>query len=480
MDDFIRPKKMIPQPKKKKNRKEFLLIILIIICLGIGYFAGYMSKKTTVVENNSQDDVVSEVYETLRDHWVNANDQDFDFNTAIISGMVDGLDDPHSELFNSKEASSFNESVAGNIQGIGVGYSPVAKGAMITKIYDDSPALEAGLKVGDIIVKAGDHELAGVDSNQIKEYVRGEEGTTITLTILRGTETLQKDVERRSLDTSASYEIRKAGNTTFGYIELTTFGVETAKEVEKALQQFQQENVTVLVLDLRDNGGGYLTAAEGILDLFFTSDEVIYQMQQKNDAAKKFYAASDTSYTFDTGYILVNGNTASASEMTAGALQSEKGFKLIGEQTYGKGTAQTQKTLSDGSVLKYTYAKWMIPNGTCIDGTGLEPDIKVENVSIDDISTAEVEGTLKADCVSDKVKSMQKMLNILGYHVDREDGYFSETTCEALKTFESDNYLEVNGEYDENDKLMLVARILIYLNNHENDKQYDKLIEILK
>ena len=351
---------------------------------------------------------------------------------------------------------------------------------MITKVYDDSPAQEAGLQVGDIITVADGHELAGASSDQVKEYVRGDNGTQVTLTLLRNEETFNKEVTRRSLDTSTAYEIKKAGQQSFGYIELTTFGVDTASQVETALKYFKEHQIETLVLDLRDNGGGYLTAAEGILDLFFDSKEVIYQMQLKNDAAQKFYASSDNVYSFDQGYILVNGNTASASELTAGALQSEKGYKLIGEQTYGKGTAQTQKTLSDGSVLKYTYAKWMIPNGTCIDGKGLTPDVKVENVSLDDISMAEVKGTLQVDSVSDRVKSMQKMLNILGYGVDREDGYFSVATSEALKKFESDNHLTADGQYDENDKLMLVARIMIYLNNHENDKQYDKLIEILK
>lgn len=478
--DELNHKQKIKQRRKSKNRKEILVIILIIVCLGLGYFAGYMSKKTVVVENNNSENIVSEVYETLKDHWVNANDQDLDFDSALVNGMVAGLQDQHSQHFTTDQASSFNESVAGNVQGIGVGYSPVEKGAMITKVYDNSPASEAGLQVGDIIVQADGHDLAGVDSDQVKEYVRGENGTTVTLSLLRGTETIKKDVTRRSLDTSTYYEIKKAGNHAFGYIELTTFGVETASQVETALKHFKEQQVDTLVLDLRDNGGGYLTAAEGILDLFFNSKEVIYQMQMKNDAPQKFYASSDTTYSFDQGYILVNGNTASASELTAGALQSEKGYKLIGQQTYGKGTAQTQKTLSDGSVLKYTYAKWMIPNGTCIDGKGLTPDIEVENVSIDDISTAEVKETIQVDTVSDRVKSMQKMLNILGYAPDREDGYFSTATSEALKKFENDNGLTVDGQYDENDKLMLVARIMIYLNNHENDKQYEKLIEILK
>ena len=344
----------------------------------------------------------------------------------------------------------------------------------------DSPASKAGLKVGDIITKADGNELAQASTDQVRDYVRGEDGTEVTLTILSNQKTSDVTVTRGALDTSAFYEIRKQGNVSFGYIELSTFGTDTAKQVEIALEMFKKKNIQTLVIDLRDNGGGYLTAATDILDLFFTSDEVIYQMKEKNSAAKKYYAESDKKYEFENGYILVNENTASASELTAGALQSEKGYQLIGKTTYGKGSAQTQKTLSDGSVLKYTYAKWMIPNGTCINGKGLTPDEEVDNVSLSGITTKDVKETLKVDCVNTRIKSMQKMLNILGYSVDREDGYFSVNTQAALQQFETDNHLNVDGEYSQSDKQMLVARMMIYINNHENDKQYDQLIKIIK
>ena len=122
----------------------------------------------------------------------------------------------------------------------------------------------------------------------------------------------------------------------------------------------------------------------------------------------------------------------------------------------------------------------MIPNGTCINGKGLTPDIEVDNVSLSGITTKDVKETLKVDSVSTCTKSMQKMLNILGYHVDREDGYFSVGTQAALQQFEMDNGLNVDGEYSQSDKQMLVARMMIYINNHENDKQYDRLMEIIK
>ena len=481
MDDFIRPpKKEIKKETKQRPIKEILIVILIIVCLAIGYFAGYVSKKDVVVKSTNNKGVINEVYETLNKYWVNTTDQDINLDASAIEGMVAGLNDPHSSYLTSKEAVEFNQTVAGNYQGIGVGFSMVEKGAMITKVYNDSPASKVGLNVGDIIMQADGKDLANLDTDKVKEYVRGDDGTEVTLTVLSNKKISEIKVTRGALDTSAFYEIRKQGNTSFGYIELSTFGTDTANQVEEALKSFKQANVQTLVLDLRDNGGGYLTAATDILDLFFSSDEVIYQMKEKNSAAKKYYASTDSKYEFVNGYILVNENTASASELTAGALQSEKGYQLVGTTTYGKGSAQTQKTLSDGSVLKYTYAKWMIPNGTCINGKGLTPDIEVENVSLDGISTKDIKETLKVDCVNTRIKSMQKMLNILNYSVDREDGYFSVVTQNALKKFEADNDLTVDGEYSQNDKQMMIARMMIYINNHENDKQYEYLMKIIK
>ena len=451
MDDFIRPpKKEIKKETKQRPIKEILIVILIIVCLAIGYFAGYVSKKDVVVKSTNNKGVINEVYETLDKYWVNTTDQDINLDASAIEGMVAGLNDPHSSYLTSKEAVEFNQTVAGNYQGIGVGFSMVEKGAMITKVYNDSPASKAGLNVGDIIMQADGKDLANLDTDKVKEYVRGDDGTEVTLTVLSNKKISEIKVNRGALDTSSFYEIRKQRNTSFGYIELSTFGTDTANQVEEALKSFKQANVQTLVLDLRDNGGGYLTAATDILDLFFSSDEVIYQLKEKNSAAKKYYANTDSKYEFVNGYILVNGNT------------------------------QTQKTLSDGSVLKYTYAKWMIPNGTCINGKGLTPDIEVENVSLDGISTKDVKETLKVDCVNTRIKSMQKMLNILGYSADREDGYFSVATQDALKKFEADNDLTVDGEYSQNDKQMMIARMMIYINNHENDKQYEYLMKIIK
>ena len=235
-----------------------------------------------------------------------------------------------------------------------------------------------------------------------------------------------------------------------------------------------------MVLDLRDNGGGYLTAATDVLSLFMKEDKLLFQMETKNGAIEKYKAKDCQKYNFINGYILVNGNTASASEVVAGALQEKMNYKLVGDQTYGKGTAQTQKQLSDGSVLKYTYAKWLLPSGTWINGKGLTPDYSVSNMDTSGIYTKALETDMGYDSVGTAIASMQKMLSILGYDCGRNDGYFSQQSVEALKQFEQANNLTVDGIYTNSDRQKLEAAVIMYANSENNDYQYKKLMELIK
>ncbi|MFV0392925.1 MAG: S41 family peptidase [Coprobacillaceae bacterium] len=482
MDDFIRPVKPQPPVKKKNHFKEVVIILVIIFCLGVGFVLGYLSKQGTKIinKNNTEETVVQEVYDILDEHWYNLGDEEINLQSNAITGLVEGLGDIHSSYWTNDQSQEFNQSVNGDYEGIGVSFSQVSEGALVIKVFDDSPAKEVGMQVGDIILEADGTSLKGLSTDEIKALVRGKPGTKVKLSILRNNEKISLEPTRNALSTAVEYQVREQDGKKFGYIEITTFGNTTATEVENALEEFQKQNITTLVLDLRDNGGGYLTAAIDILELFFEEGDVLYQMQQKDGPVEKTKAKSDDKFSFANGYILVNGNTASASEMVAGAMQEELGYQLVGEQTYGKGSAQTQATLSDGSVLKYTYAKWMIPSGFCVNGVGLTPDIEVKNHDISEVTTETMEEDLRVDQVSSKVMGMQKMLYILGYECGRTDGYFSTQTEEALKQFEQANNLSVDGIYNNDDQLSLIGQTMIHINQDENDLQYKRLLEVMK
>ena len=480
MEDFIQPKQK--KIVKKNHFKETVFIVLMIICLGIGFISGYIIRKTNIDTNNreSNTSVLDEAYEILNEYWYNPNDNKVDIEGNSIAALVNSLGDIHSSYFTFEQSVAFNQSVEGNFDGIGVAYTALNNGIIITKVYQNSPATQSGIQVGDIITNVDNSNIAGKSSDEVKELVRGQAGTSVKLTILRNDETFDIDVKRGSVETAVNGEIREENGKKFGYIEISTFSTTTGEEVEDFLQSFVDEQISNLVIDLRGNGGGYLVAANDVLNLFIDEGKTIYQMKEKSGAVQKTKASDCKKYSFANNYILVDGQTASASEVVAGALQELCDFKLVGSQTYGKGTAQTQKQLSDGSVLKYTYARWMLPSGTWINRKGLTPDSLVENIDVSDISTIAVDKDLKYDCVDERVLAMQKSLKILGYDCKREDGYFSSDTVEALKQFESANNLNVDGIYNDNDKNMLISKVIIYINDLSNDYQYKKLIEIMK
>ena len=323
-------------------------------------------------------------------------------------------------------------------------------------------------------------DIVGKDSEEVKELVRGEAGTIVKLSGYRNNENFVADVKRGSVETAVNGEIREENGKKFGYITITTFGSSTGDEVKAYLDQFVDAKLNNIVFDLRGNGGGYLVAANDVLNLFIDEGKTMYQMKEKKGAAKKAEATDGPKYNFPNSYILVDGQTASASEVVAGALQEQCNFKLVGSQTYGKGTAQTQKQLSDGSVLKYTYARWLLPSDTWIDGKGLTPDYSVSNIDISEITSESLESDMGYDSVGTAIASMQKMLNCLGYTCDRSDGYFSSQTVTALQQFEQANNLTVDGIYSDADRQILEATVLIYANDDANDYQYQKLMELVK
>ena len=473
-----------PQPKKviKKRRiKEILFIVSMIICLGIGFIFGYIinNQNNNIIKSSGDTTILDEAYHILKNDWYNPNDTKVNIEGNSIAALVSSLGDIHSSYFTFEESLAFNQSVDGNFDGIGIGFISLNSGILVTEVYPNSPASASNIKVGDIINKVDNTDIIGKDSEEVKKLVRGEAGTIVKLSGYRNNENFVADVKRGNVETAVNGEIREENGKKFGYIEITTFGSSTGEEVENYLEQFVDAKINNIVFDLRGNGGGYLVAANDVLNLFVDKGQTMYQMKEKKGAAQKAKASDGPKYNFPNSYILVDGQAASASEVVAGALQELCNFKLVGSQTYGKGTAQTQKQLSDGSVLKYTYARWMLPSGKWINGEGLTPDYLVENTDISEISTRVIENNLSFDCVDSNVKSLQKGLKILGYDCKREDGYFSNETVVALKQFESANNLTVDGIYQDHDKDILLSKLLIFIDEPANDYQYKKLIEIM-
>ena len=210
MEDFIRPN---PKPKKvvkKSHFKETVFIVLMIICLGIGFVSGYIVKKTDISFNNNGTDtsVLDEAYEILNEYWYNPNDTEVDIEGNSIAALVNSLGDIHSSYFTFEESVAFNQSVEGNFDGIGVAYIALDNGIIITKVYQNSPASQSNILVGDTITNVDGTSIAKMSADEVKELVRGQAGTNVKLTVIRDGKTFDVDVKRGSIETAVNGEIK--------------------------------------------------------------------------------------------------------------------------------------------------------------------------------------------------------------------------------------------------------------------------------
>lgn len=472
--------------KDLKTSPNHVLRLIGVLFLGIciGLFMRLGTRHNNTISSSTTDlSRFEEVYKTISDSWVDANDdKDLNLESAAIAGFLNSIGDPHTTYFTNEALQEFTSAVEGSFAGIGVTYTMRDEGGFISAILPDTPASQAGLMVGDVIVAVDDASIQGLTSTEVKKLVVGPEGTNVKISVTRDGSQLDFSVTRKKIDSSVIYDIRDNNGKKLGYLDINTFGDMTDQSVARALQNFKDSGVRDIVIDLRDDTGGYLSSVQNILSLFLPKGTKLFGMQEKEGPAQYYASTNDINYTFDRGYILVNGETASAAEVMAGVLSELLDYQLVGSTTYGKGTAQRQVMLSDMSSFKYTYAKWLLPSGNCINGIGLEPDISVDAISLSDFYTITLEDgqTLAVDSVSIQCAQFQQMLMTLGYDTGRNDGYFSEQTKLALQQFETDQGLTVDGIYDSSDNTELISAVVRYFNDVNHDACYQRVLEELR
>lgn len=466
--------------KKKKLKKQPIYVLVCIICLAVGTIGGYtFSSFTNKTEKSEESDDFLRVESIINENFVDTVDSQYSLKTRMLAGMVAGLGDIHTSYLTSEGFQNLTTSINGSFEGIGVSFFTTDNFAVVSEVHKGTPADQAGMQDGDFITHIAGTSIAGYTSDKIKSLIQGEKQTEVTLRILRDGKSQDIQVKRNNVETSVSYEIRKLENQNIGYVRITTFGETTASLLETALEDFEKENVKYICLDLRENGGGYLDAAKSILDLFIEKNQVLFSEQTKKKTIE-FKATDRKKFKFDKGFLLVNENSASASEVTTAALHDILNYQIIGEKTYGKGIVQTQSVLSDASVLKYTQAKWLTPKGICVNGEGIEPDYKVSMPSIDVSLMIKGDQTYKFDTVSNEIAGMQKMLEAIGYKIDRTDGYFSKGTEDILKEFEKKYSLKVDGILDKNDSMILASAYAYQIEQVNKDIQYLKIEDLIK
>jgi len=367
------------------NRKQFRLseiLILILITLIIGFILGLSVFKVMYDRDtdDNQDKFLSKFVDNY--NYITSNYYgDLDKNKMIdsaIEGMLESIDDPYTTFFNDGDSNSFNATLDGSFQGIGVEVvNDSDNNIVIYNVIDDSPASRSGLKPADIIKSIDGKSLENVSTSDFVKMVKEGTSSTIELVVLRNNAEIKVNVNKELVTIkSVKSDIFEREGKKIGYIYMSIFANNTFSQFKDELNKLEKSGIDSLIIDVRSNTGGHLTTVENILGLFLDSSHVIYQTEDNNGVVKAYSRGSETKkYKI---VVLTNEASASASEILAAALKDEYGAKIVGKHTYGKGTVQELKNLSDGVQYKFTTKKWLTPHGEWINGTGVQVDIDVD------------------------------------------------------------------------------------------------------
>ena len=376
-----------------RKRKLIATVIVVLTVLTAATLASTLTslaangyRNTISGENESLEDFyaryqrLDEIYTLLRDKYYKELDTDTLLQGAI-NGMIETLDDPYTIYYTPDQMQTEEAVRSGSYVGLGVEVSATSEGYItITRVFKNSPAEEAGLMKGDAILSADGRTLKAKTSAELSEavsHIKGEEGTYVTLEVSRGDEKLTISVQRRSV-VDAHVERYMLDNHV-GYLRLYSFFGDAVSAVDEALEFFRKNDVQAIVLDLRDNGGGLLDVCINIGDRFLPEGVFLY-IENRQGERTYFYTGNE--YMALPLAVLINENSASASEVLAGAIQDTNTGVLIGKTSYGKGVVQTEYQypfFEDGAAFKLTTSVYYTPNGRSLNLLGLTPDIAVEN-----------------------------------------------------------------------------------------------------
>ncbi len=380
--------------------KYLRLPLALSLTILAGAAAGEATPSAESAEALPLDDLrtFAEVYGRIKDDYVEGV-QDRTLLESAIRGMLSGLD-PHSAYLDREEYRDLQVGTSGEFGGLGIEVGMEDGFVKVISPIDDTPAQRAGLQAGDTIVRIDEKPVKGMSLNDAVTLMRGKPGSEIRLSIVRSGEgrpfevTLQRDVIHVASVKSRTLE------PGYGYVRIAHFQARTTDDMLSAIAALKQENqgaVKGLVLDLRNNPGGVLNAAVGVSDAFITDGLIVYTQGRVDDSKLQFKAGPDDVLNGAPLVVLVNGGSASASEIVAGALQDQKRALIMGTQTFGKGSVQTIVPIDESTALKLTTARYYTPSGRSIQAQGIVPDIKLERGEFKPIAEPELEPVKESD-----------------------------------------------------------------------------------
>lgn len=393
MEEYIVEKKQKSHFWKGALVGALAMFIAVIGTVAVMYYSGF----NLIIGGNTTDSKVQQkltYFEQLIDAYYLYSDDVTEemLEEGIYTGYINALGDPYSVYYNEEDTQALYESTTGEYSGIGVVFSQnmSTKISTAVQVYKNSPAEEAGIKEGDILYKVNGRDITAEDLTDVVAEIRGEEGTTVELTVMRGTdlEEVTVEVTRRKIEVeTVTYEMKEDN---IGYISVTEFDKVTYDQFAAALEELKAQEMEGLVIDLRSNPGGNLSTVVNMLDLMLPEGIVVYT-EDKNGEREEY--TSDAAQEYDGPLaVLVNGYSASASEIFAGAIQDYEAGSIVGTTSYGKGIVQQLIPLSDGTCVKLTVSEYFTPNGRNIHGVGIEPDVEIEYEA--DVENADADNQL--------------------------------------------------------------------------------------
>ena len=375
------------------KKKNFIFIVIIAVLIGAMitggaiFLVGYASGGFVAITNDEYDHYklmkekygkLAELEQYIQDKYYIPVDEK-KLTEGIYKGLFWGIGDPYSAYLTEEEYNNIMISTTGEYQGIGVTIAPDDNGLInVVSPIDGSPAAKAGIRTGDKIISVGGKPYDGSSIDQAVAAMRGKPGTKVDLVVLRGNDEMEFSIIRANIVMQSVRSEVLDGN--IGYIRISSFEERTAEDFKQQLRDMELKRVKGIVIDLRDNGGGLVETSVQIADMLLDEGVVTYTEDRKGE---KEYYRSNAGSTDLPYVILVNGGTASASEILTAAVKDHKAGKIVGTNTYGKGIIQSIEQLPNGDAVKLTIMQYFSPNGNVIHKVGIKPDVEVEELAED-------------------------------------------------------------------------------------------------
>lgn len=367
--------------EEKKSYKIYKIIMLMVLVSFITFLLTTIGMQQYFKGDtkNTQDTITSELknFRRIIDKYYLGEVDDEKLKEGAIKGYIEGLNDPYTEYISKEDMKDYLEDTMGNFVGIGIYMVKDTKTdkIMVLSPIKNSPAEKAGVQPGDYIIKVNDITYTAEQMTEASNKIKGEEGSTVKLELLRGNETITYEIKRENIKVNP-VEAKILQNN-IGYIKFSSFDEDTAEDFKKKYEELNKQGIKSLIIDLRNNGGGIVTEALEIADYFTPKDSILLYEVDKNNKEEIEKSKNDAIINMPV-IILTNENTASSSEILAGALKDLGKAKIVGTKTYGKGVIQEVLSLPDGSGIKITSEEYLTPNKTKINKVGIQPDVEIK------------------------------------------------------------------------------------------------------